>query len=194
MNEHIDVWLDAYLDGELPAVQSRQVEAHLDDCPACRQRLEQRRGLSLLLAGAPGANDLKPEGRFVAEVELQLRRRGPAVPPKIRATRLGWALFPVGLLLAAVFVQAVLILSTAVEWIPGARQALAAPESLLSVIPALPEPASGVLGLVRLVELPSVSWISLTVILAMIAVLYVGWLATWWARNRQADSRSDNAV
>jgi hypothetical protein len=31
-------------------------------------------------------------------------------------------------------------------------------------------------------------------ILAMIAILYVGWLATWWARNRRITGSSNNAM
>ena len=52
MNEHLNEWLDAYLDGELTPPHQRQVEAHLAHCPECRALLKQRRALaSLLLQG-----------------------------------------------------------------------------------------------------------------------------------------------
>jgi anti-sigma factor RsiW len=45
--------LSAYHDGELDEAQQRQVEAHLQTCPACVAELEQWRSLSSLLATSP---------------------------------------------------------------------------------------------------------------------------------------------
>jgi anti-sigma factor RsiW len=45
--------IDAYLDGELPADESANVARHLDACASCRQQLEQRKALSVLLRRLP---------------------------------------------------------------------------------------------------------------------------------------------
>jgi len=74
-----DGTLHTYLDGELAPAEARGVEAHLAQCPACRERLEQERALitragELLALAAPPDRDLPPF------------RAGDVKPP----TRLWW--------------------------------------------------------------------------------------------------------
>lgn len=37
--EHVGAWLSPYLDGEIPADERARIDAHLRDCPTCRQAL-----------------------------------------------------------------------------------------------------------------------------------------------------------
>ena len=49
----IDRVIDAYTDGELDATEAAEVRAHLDGCPACRERVAARASLSRLIQRAP---------------------------------------------------------------------------------------------------------------------------------------------
>src|SRR3989442_11058064 len=74
-----DGTLHAYLDGELSPAEVQGVEAHLAQCPACRGRLDEERGLitragELLALAAPPDRELPPF------------RAGDVKPP----TRLWW--------------------------------------------------------------------------------------------------------
>ncbi|HEV2749676.1 MAG TPA: zf-HC2 domain-containing protein [Gemmatimonadales bacterium] len=60
-----DGTLHAYLDGELSPPEAQSVEAHVAQCPACRERLEEERALiaraaELLARAAPPDRDLPP--------------------------------------------------------------------------------------------------------------------------------------
>lgn len=182
MKAHIETWMDAYLDGELPEIHLRRVEAHLAQCPACRQQLEQRRALLTLLQAAPPAVEQKTAARFEAEVRMRLRRRPAAPPVAPRALLLAWRLIPALLLLGWVFVRTVLLVSSLLGIVPGARQAL-----LVGPVGGgrLPAPAGELLGL-------AAGWYPLRWdfpaglgLLALIGLLYLGWLAGWWVRRRR---------
>jgi anti-sigma factor RsiW len=68
--------LNAYMDGELPDRALREVERHLEGCPACRFELDGLRGLAPLLE-----NDEVPpapaglSARILAEAALRQRRK-----------------------------------------------------------------------------------------------------------------------
>ena len=60
-----DGTLNAYLDGELPPPEARSVETHVAQCPECRARVAEERGLiaraaELLARAAPPERDLPP--------------------------------------------------------------------------------------------------------------------------------------
>ncbi len=63
---HVDEGaLHAYLDGELGTEEAQSVSAHVAECPACRQRLEEERALiarasELLALAEPPARDVPP--------------------------------------------------------------------------------------------------------------------------------------
>ena len=71
--------LDAYLDGELAAVDARELEAHLAQCPECARfrdgRLELRAAISAHLPVFPAPDALRERVR--AAVEAAARTRAP---------------------------------------------------------------------------------------------------------------------
>lgn len=121
MTQHLEHWLDAYLDGELEEKDGRRVEAHLQRCAACRSMLDQRRALGALLQAYPPAQDLAPAERFAASVRLQLPRK-PLASPRSGAGL--WLLVPLGLLFAWAFLQMVFVVAGLIRLIPGAQGAL----------------------------------------------------------------------
>ena len=184
MNTHLDEWLDAYLDGELSTPLRKQADQHLESCEACRRQLEQRRSLAALLQEVPPAHDLKPEARFTAEVGLQLPTAARKVPGRSGLQKLAWALVPAGLLLAMVFVQVVLIVSTFLEFIPGASKALFSGASFMAEVPSLPSPLSGILAFYSPVN--AIGWNGWMgwAVMGVMGLLYVVWLVAWWARTQ----------
>lgn len=74
--------LSAYLDGELPATESRAVQGHLMDCAACRDAYEHLRATKTLLGEMPVAEP-------PAEFWLAVRAPQPAVRPAL--VRWRWA-------------------------------------------------------------------------------------------------------
>ena len=50
MHEEIQRLLSAYLDGELTQADQQRVQLHLEDCPACRDTLDEMRRLQQLTA------------------------------------------------------------------------------------------------------------------------------------------------
>jgi anti-sigma factor RsiW len=185
MNGHADHWIDAYLDDEMPASQQRHAEAHLANCPACRELLAQRRSLSSLLQEAPPAVAIKPERQFVAEVGLQLARQPSPILPRSKALKLAWYFVPIALLFILAFTQVVFILSSAVALIPGAQTALLGETAAWSSLPvSLPETVNGLLGQVGLYDLAGWNWLTGPAIFFLIGLLYLGWLASWWARSQ----------
>ncbi len=49
----VDRVIDAYIDGELGAAEAAEARAHLDNCPACRERVAARASLSQLIRRVP---------------------------------------------------------------------------------------------------------------------------------------------
>jgi len=196
MNEHLNLWLDAYLDGELTPHQRSQVEDHLASCPHCQALLERRRSLSSLLLTAPPAAVRKPAMQFVAEVSLQARRQPHYSPVSVTPAAISLRLFqfsPLILLLGWAFIQSWSIVTFLLALIPGAGQILAEDISGLGAASALSwlnESSFSGLSLANLdfflpLNLLSWNWITSLLILAASALIYLGWLASWWALARQ---------
>jgi hypothetical protein len=185
MNGHLEAWIDAYLDGELSVTHKRQADAHLAQCQSCQDLLAQRKNLTALLRGIPPASGLKPEARFVAEVELQLKPQRGAVWLRSQVMHLGWQFFPVVLLLALAFVQTVSTLSSIVGVIPGVSQILANRATFLPESPIFPGEVSDLLNILGVFN--PLNWNLFTGIAAvlLISLIYVCWLAGWWAWNRR---------
>jgi anti-sigma factor RsiW len=110
MNDHINGWLAAYFDDELPEGRARFVRAHLEVCEACRTELASLGRLRQLLGTPPEASDLQPAKRFAGQVGLRLERR-QARPIMQRALKAAWGSIPVALLIAWAFMQALLALT-----------------------------------------------------------------------------------
>lgn len=75
--EHARAWLSPYLDGEIPAAERARIEAHLRDCPACRQTLAD---LSAI------AGNIRHASRYSAPAGLAARINA-ALPPPARDPR-----------------------------------------------------------------------------------------------------------
>lgn len=188
MSEHIGAWIDAYLDGELAERELRSVEAHLAGCLACREVVEKRRALAALLQSAPGVEARKSESRFTAEVALRLPRTTPVpAAPRREASllQIGWHLAPVGLLLAMVFIQVVFILSGLTWIIPGAGELLQAGVVIPQGALPLAEPLGGLAAWIGGGSLLNWNWIGGLILFLLCGLVYLGWLASWWARSQK---------
>jgi len=107
MNEHLDLELSAYIDGELEGSELRRVEAHLAGCAGCRETLED---LRRLVRRAAALDDRPPErdlwsgiaSRLVSEptadvVPLESRRRRVSFSiPQLAAAAIVLAAFSAG--------------------------------------------------------------------------------------------------
>ena len=66
--------LSAYVDGELSAARTAEIEAHVSECPHCQVRVAELRELSRGVAALP---KLQPPPRFVEEVKGKIRGGAP---------------------------------------------------------------------------------------------------------------------
>ncbi|MFN2299919.1 MAG: anti-sigma factor family protein [Anaerolineales bacterium] len=188
MNGHLGRRLDAYLDGELANGERRRAEAHLEGCPECRAELERRRALSEILRADTPPKGRKSEQRFVAEVALRLPRKASAGRPMVLKPSVRWLILPVALILGWAFLQAVLLVTSALEWIPGAEETLQ--EGLNAMIPQLPLPEILRDGVQWLAVPGFGAWddIALLVAMAAVGLLFTGWFAGWWVGQRASGS------
>ena len=79
MYEHDEDRLHAYYDGELPAPERAEVEAHLKGCAPCRQALSRWRRIAGTLLEAPL---VRPSDSFVAAVMKEVDRFESPVPQR----------------------------------------------------------------------------------------------------------------
>jgi hypothetical protein len=197
MSEHVTEWLGTYHDGELHGAHLRQVEQHLVECAECRAELDGLQGLSNLLQETAPAGDFLPTERFVANLTLTLPRQPERTQPR-KALEFGWWLIPVGVLGAWAFIQITISLSDVAQFIantgllggnlawlqgnPPQMEWFATAMNLFGsqigftgqfVLSELNEAGVFVTKLMGIL-LPQ----------ALLAVLYLGWLATWWLRRQ----------
>jgi hypothetical protein len=201
MSEHMTDWLGAYMDGELKGARLRQVETHLKECTQCTSELESLTGLSALLHAAPSPEFTSPD-RFAAQVGLHLPREVPK-PVKRDALEIGWWLIPVCLLLLWTFMNTSAIVD---EALTAANRV-----GLLNDVPAWlvdgPREAtwSMTLGRFGLIKGQGLEWavlaesftkneLSQIVWQASIALLYLSWIAIWWARQQVPGNRVRTAA
>jgi anti-sigma factor RsiW len=190
MTIHPDLWLDAYLDGELDAVHSKQVEAHLNECADCRKAIEERKALSALLLDEPVLEACKPASRFTSEVALQLTRR-PYRRDITGIRNLAWLGTPVALLLVAVFIFTAGLVQTVVDAFPGARatlEQLVASTASLDFIQggALVADSVDTLRLMASFAIPEWNVVTFMAALVLTGVLYCCWMVGWLTRNRHS--------
>jgi len=191
MSDHVLELLGAYLDGELHNGRLRKVEAHLDDCRECMTEYQSLRTLSAKLHEAPLPEFPSPE-RFAADVTLRLPRT-QSKPLGKSALEIGWWLVPVGLVIAWIFLSTTLLVSNMV--IRADELGLLDRASARLVSSATTEAYwSGALGQFGLLTGNNLGWaealesftrISASQIVWQIAIalLYLSWLAMWWARH-----------
>lgn len=195
MSDHILELLGAYLDGELHGRQLHNVEAHLAECESCQMELASLKTISGILREAPAADFPSPD-RFASNVTLRLARR-PITPIHRKAQEIGWWMIPVGLLLAWIFIGTTSLVSDMVAaaneigLLNGASAGLftgAADESYWS----------GTLGQFGLLSGDSLQWAERTesfsrtaipeiALQVAIALLYLCWIAIWWARQTREE-------
>ena len=191
MNEHPTDLLLAYYDGELHGEQFEWVEAHLSECLTCQEELKTYERLSALLHEVPVPAPLIPDERFAAQVAARAAGRKNSFWKRLM--RLGWFILPLGLISGWAAFQVLLILAglLANGWIPvdmgmeglalpgwGPLPGLGIPLLVdwLAHALAWPEPLQVSLQL---------GFLDLTATVLMISML-AGWLALWWASERQS--------
>lgn len=193
MSKHVSEWLNAYHDGELHGSQRQHVEAHLLECEVCQTELESLAGLSSLLAEVPTPEFTSPE-RFATQVSLFLpHKQVTTSAPANRVLEMGWWLVPVGLLGIWVFVSTsfwvgdLLVAANNLGLLAGAS-------GWLNLNTANVADVSATLGQFGVLSGNSLDWassleamtrISLPQIIlhVSIALLYLSWMAIWWARR-----------
>ena len=198
MSNHVTEWLNAYLDGELKGRRLHQVEVHLAECEACQVELDSLQGISELLHEVPAAEFTPPE-RFASQVNLLLPKQ-PVVSTRRKVLEVGWWMVPVGLLTAWIFVSTTILVSDMVS--------VANNFGLLDNINLLASNTSSnaywtsMLGQFGLLQGNNLQWAETTESISRnlipqivwqvsIALLYLTWIAVWWARRtRQGNGQA----
>lgn len=191
MSDHILDLLGVYLDGELRNGQLRKVEAHLNECRTCLEEYQALQALSLTLQDATLPEFAAPE-RLAGQVALRLPRT-PEKPMSHRALEFGWWLAPVGLILAWIFLSTTLLLSDVIKTANDFGLVSSAATWLVSSS-STEAYWSGTLGQMGLLAGESLQWAEMTEVFskttlpqiiwqASIALLYLSWMAIWWARQ-----------
>ena len=191
MSNHMTEWLNAYLDGELKGGRLHQVEAHLAECRECQTELQSLQSLSSLLHEVP-APEFTSSERFAAQVSLRLPHEQPSVS-KRKAQEVGWWMIPVSLLILWIFMGTSEVVSHVISTANEFGLLNNAPSWL---VPGSSSGAfwSGTLGEFGLLSGNSLEWAELTEIFTRntlpqltlqvsIALLYLSWIAIWWARH-----------
>jgi Putative zinc-finger len=193
MSRHITEWLSAYVDGELRGSRLHHVEAHLAECKVCLAELESLDGLSRLLQEVP-APEFTPPERFAAQVSLRLPHPKPITSGK-KIIEFGWWMIPVGLLATWIFISTSFLVSDILSVANNLGFLTSISDWLVfgSSNPAYWSSALGQFGILRSNTLDlaasmetftrtSLPQITLQV---SIALLYLSWIAIWWARHRR---------
>lgn len=192
MSKHIAEWLNAYRDGELRGARLQQVDAHLSECPECQAELEGLDLLSVLLHQVPAPRFTPPE-RFATEVNLLLPQARTKTSRR-KILEVGWWMVPVGLLAAWIFigtsflVNGILATANGFGLIPGISDWLVFGASGGAYW-------STTLGQFGVLSGNSLDWAAATeaftrtsllqiTLEVSIALLYLSWVAIWWARHR----------
>ncbi|HET9908282.1 MAG TPA: zf-HC2 domain-containing protein [Anaerolineales bacterium] len=191
MPDHVTEWLNAYMDDELHGNRLRQVKEHLAECEACQAELSSLRDLSGLLRKVPTPDFTSPE-RFATQVNLLLPQK-PVPSPKNSLLEIGWWMIPVGLLAVWAFVGTASIVSSLVS----AASNIGLVDSANTLLISGTSDANHWTSTLRqlgLLEGNSLQWSEMTegysrnvipqfVWQASIALLYLTWIAIWWARQ-----------
>ena len=190
MSNHVTEWLNAYLDGELKSKQHHQVEKHLVVCEACQAELESLQNLSALLHEVPVA-EFTSNDHFVSQVSLLLPKQQVASTGR-KALEIGWRMVPIGLLMVWIFFSTTFLISDVVSVAMNAGLL----DNTTDLISNSSDTAvwASRLGLVGVLEGDSLQWAEITESLmrntiphftwqVSVAMLYLAWIAIWWARQ-----------
>lgn len=190
MSRHVSEWLNAYHDGELRGSRLHSVETHLAECDICQAELESLQGLSSLLQEVP-APAFPPARRFAAQVNLRLPHQQTVSRGQI--LDIGWWVIPVGILGAWIFVSISSVLGDILS-AAGNLGLLSGVSGWLAFGPSSDIYLSATLGQLGLLSGNGLNWAETTETLTRIslpqiglqisiAVLYLSWMAIWWARH-----------
>jgi predicted anti-sigma-YlaC factor YlaD len=190
MSKHITEWLNAYVDGELHGTRLQQVEAHLAECEVCLAELESLERLSDLLLEVPAPEFTSAE-RFASQVNLRLPHEQKTLYRK-KLLEVGWWMVPVGLIAVWVFMSTSFLMNN----ILSAANNAGLLASLSDRVIFGPADWSAALGQLGVLSGDNLHWaisteaFTRTSILQIsfevsIALLYLSWIAIWWARHRR---------
>jgi len=191
MSNHVIEWLNAYLDGELKGKKLHQVEEHLAECEACQAELESLQGMSSLLHEVP-AGEFTANETFVLQVNLLLPQR-PVASTRRKILEVGWWMVPIGLLTVWVFISTTILVSDMLS--------VANNFGLLDNVGVMASDTSSnaywtsTLGQFGLLQGGNLEWAERTESISRnlipqivwqisVALLYLTWIAIWWARQR----------
>ncbi len=191
MSNHVSEWLNAYYDGELHGNRLHQVEGHLAECELCQKELESLDRLSNVLHMVPAPEFVSAE-RFASQVSLRLPHKQMIVPRK-QILEMGWWMVPIGLLTVWVFIGTAFFIS---DILSAANNLglLGGISSWLAFGSSNSVYWSATLGQFGVLSGNSLNWAESTEALTKtslpfitlqisIALLYLSWMAIWWARR-----------
>ena len=192
MSDHMVELLGAYLDGELNNGQLRKVEAHLSECLACQEEVEALQALSGMLQETPLPEFPSPE-QLAANVALHLPRKPIRQPIPRRIIEFGWWMAPVGLIVAWIFISATILVDNLVGTASGFGL-LESTSAWFGIGTSSAANYSALLGRFGLLDLSNLQWLTAAESFARrlissifwqvaIAMLYLSWIAIWWARR-----------
>jgi putative zinc finger protein len=195
MSKHVSEWLNAYHDGELHGGRLQTVETHLAECELCQAELESLEDLSSLLHEVSTPRFIAPE-RFAAQVSLRLPH-GPTSVSGKQVIEVGWWMIPVGILGTWVFFSTATVLSDLL-YQANRLGLLSSLSGWLAFGPSSEISLSATLGQLGLLSGTSLNWAETTEIFTRlslpqiglqvsIALLYLSWIAIWWARHQRRE-------
>ena len=205
MKPHVTEWLGAYHDGELTSNRKHQVENHLLDCETCRAEFESYKELSSLLKTDVVPHQTSTE-RFVYNLTLNLPRR-PIQTPSRKALEIGWWLIPVGALGVWLFLQITFSLSSVfltlsetgllgngLSWLQVSAPQTRWVSLAFDFFGGQIGPNSKfILSVVNELGLSVQNLTNRYIGQALIAVLYLGWLVSWWLRQPKQTISANSA-
>lgn len=190
MSKHVTELLNTYLDGELHGSRLRLVEAHLSECEVCQLELQSLESLSGLLHEVP-TPDFTPPERFAAQVSLRLPHSKPVRSAR-KALEIGWWMIPVGLLAAWVFINTAVLVNDMLsmannfgllpgvsDWMTFGTSNSANWSTTLGQFGVL---RGNTLDVAVSTEAFTRTSLPQLVLHISIALLYLSWIAIWWAR------------
>ena len=191
MSNHVTHWLNAYLDGELSGSQLQRVDSHLAECEVCQRELKSLEMLSGLLKEVPAPEFIPPE-RFASQVSLRLPHQRTQDSKK-SMLEIGWWMVPVGLSAAWIFVSAFFfvndllsmsnslgLLTSTSDWLAFGLSAEAYWSSRLGQFGLL---SGNSLDLAASTEILARTTLPQITLQVSIALLYLSWIAIWWAHQ-----------
>jgi hypothetical protein len=200
MAKHIKEWLNAYLDGELNGARVNQVEDHLAECAECRAELEELRELSALLRETAPTGEFISTERFVSNLTLNLPRQ-PEQSQRRKVLEIGWWLIPVGtlgiwLFLQVTFTLSALVLRASDAGLLGNTFAMFGSNSLqtdwfASLTNWFGYQPVSILSTLNNADLFIHNLIGPFILQALLAIIYLIWLASWWFRQQNQLSNSE---